>query len=145
MTVSEVARIKQEIALAYQSAQWGLTGLAYGTARLDFLVARQERIAVLHEDLRQVIGEQDAIEIVAETLDTVPATATRQDVLAVVRYELGDSQETEILIDWILDMWETMDLLMQRFGEHAHKIIHVPACETHDPSSLPSEKEDRAS
>jgi hypothetical protein len=127
MSVSEVARIKQEIALAYQSVQWGLTGLAYGTARHDFLVARQERIAVLHEDLRQVIGEQDAIKLVAETLDNVPATATRQDVLAVVRYELGDSQETEILIDWILDMWETIDLLMQRFGECAHKTILVPA------------------
>jgi hypothetical protein len=62
-----------------------------------------------------------------------------------LRHELGDSQETEILIDWLLDMWETMDLLVQRFGERAHKIIHVPACETRNPSPIPSGKEDRAS
>jgi hypothetical protein len=140
MGVSEVARIKEEITTAYASAKLGLSGLAFGTARHDFILARQERIAVLHEDLQQVVGEQEAIQVVVEALDQVPTTATRDQVLDVVRYELGDSQETEILIDWILDMWETIDLLMQRFGDQAHKIISVSASAPLDSSSSPPEK-----
>lgn len=138
---SEVARIKEEIATAYASAKLGLSGLAFGTARHDFIVAKQERIATLHSDLQQVVGEPEAIKVLVETLNQMPETATRAQVLDIVRYELGDSQETEILMDWILDMWETMDLLVQRFGECAHKIISVPASVPPDPSPDASEKE----
>jgi hypothetical protein len=40
---SEVASLMQRIDLEREAAQQGLTGLAYGTARHDFITARMER------------------------------------------------------------------------------------------------------
>jgi hypothetical protein len=63
---SEVARLMQEIELAYEAAQLALTGLAI-TARHDFINARQEHIAMCHEDLKKLVGEDQAIKIIYET------------------------------------------------------------------------------
>ncbi|GER83156.1 MAG: hypothetical protein IMW90_02850 [Thermogemmatispora sp.] len=53
---------------------------------------------------------------------------SRQDHLSALRAELGASEETEHLIDWLLDMWETIDLLIARFGAaRAWQIIATPA------------------
>ncbi|MBX5459347.1 MAG: hypothetical protein IRZ31_20850 [Thermogemmatispora sp.] len=55
-------------------------------------------------------------------------SASRQDHLSALRAELGASEETEHLIDWLLDMWETIDLLIARFGAaRAWQIIATPA------------------
>ncbi len=43
MAESEVASLMQRIDLERAAAQQGLTGLAYGTARHDFITARMER------------------------------------------------------------------------------------------------------
>ena len=40
---SEVASLMQRIDLEREAAQQGLTGLAYGTVRHDFITARMER------------------------------------------------------------------------------------------------------
>ncbi len=40
---SEVASLMQRIDLEREAAQQGLTGLAYGTARHDFITTRMER------------------------------------------------------------------------------------------------------
>ncbi len=63
---SEVARLMQEIELAYEAAQLALTGLAI-TARHDFINARQEHIAMCHEDLKKLVGEDQAIKMIYET------------------------------------------------------------------------------
>ncbi len=42
MAESEVASLMQRIDLEREAAQQGLTGLAYGTARHDFITARME-------------------------------------------------------------------------------------------------------
>ncbi len=63
---SEVARLMQEIELAYEAAQLALTGLAI-TARHDFINARQEHIALCHEDLKKLVGEEQAIKMIYET------------------------------------------------------------------------------
>ncbi|WP_376797467.1 hypothetical protein [Thermogemmatispora sp.] len=53
---------------------------------------------------------------------------SRQDIIAALRTELGPGEETEHLIDWLLDMWETIDLLIARFGAaRAWQIIATPA------------------
>lgn len=65
MAESEVARLLREIDEAYQAAQWALTGLASGTARHDFINAKEERIAVCHEELGALIGPDKAIALVA--------------------------------------------------------------------------------
>lgn len=51
---SEVASLMQRIDLEREAAQQGLTGLAYGTARHDFITARMERgaeriLLLIHE------------------------------------------------------------------------------------------------
>ncbi len=43
MAESEVASLMQRIDLEREAAQQGLTGLAYGIARHDFITARMER------------------------------------------------------------------------------------------------------
>lgn len=63
---SEVARLMQEIELAYEAAQLALTGLAI-TSRHDFINARQEHIAMCHEDLKKLVGEDQAIKMIYET------------------------------------------------------------------------------
>ncbi len=54
MAESEVASLMQRIDLEREAAQQGLTGLAYGTARHDFITARMERgaeriLLLIHE------------------------------------------------------------------------------------------------
>ncbi|WP_376797423.1 hypothetical protein [Thermogemmatispora sp.] len=52
---------------------------------------------------------------------------SREDHIAALRAELGPSERTEHLIDWLLDMWETIDLLTARFGvARAWRIIAAP-------------------
>ncbi len=63
---SEVARLMSKISQEYEAAQSGLSGLAYGTARHDFINARMENIAVLHRELAHEIGPAQAIKLVAE-------------------------------------------------------------------------------
>jgi hypothetical protein len=125
--VSEVTRIREQIATEYMAAKLGLHGLSYGTSRHQFITARHERIGVLHQELHNLIGNE-AIVLVAETLDALPETATRYDVLTILRHELGNSEETEHLCDYLKEMWETIDLLIARFGvEQAQKIIMTPS------------------
>ena len=125
--VSEVARIREQIATEYLAAKLGLYGLSYGTSHHQFITLRQERIGVLHEELYRLIGEK-AIVLIAETVDTLPETATRHDVLTILQHELDNSEETEHLCDYLKDMWETIDLLIGRIGvEQAQKIIMIPS------------------
>lgn len=123
---SEIARVRQQIADEYLSAQLGLSGLAEGTSRHQFITARTERIGALHYQLQELVGDQ-AIALVAETLQEVPERATRQDILHALLHELGDAEATQQLLDYAQDMWTTIDLLTKRFGpETARKIIDAP-------------------
>ncbi len=125
---SEVARMKQQVAAEYLSARLGLSGLAYGTSRHRFITSRMERMGETLETLSQVVGsKEEAMHIIAETLQEVPDKATRHDILTVLLHELGDSEATQHLLDYIKELWETVDLLIERFGpEAAHKIIDAP-------------------
>jgi len=66
---SEVARVLEQIELEFQSAQWGLTGLAFGTARHEFITNKMERMGKLHEKLQTTVGEEEAVKLLAETLE----------------------------------------------------------------------------
>ena len=127
MTQSEVSRLRQQIAAEYMAAKLGLQGLNAGTARHEFITARQERIGALHEELQDLVGDE-AIALVVETLTDLPDAPTRSDVLTVLRHELGNSEETEHLCDHLQEMWETIDMLRDRFGvEQAQKIMLAPS------------------
>ncbi len=67
-TKSEVARLMRQITEEYESAQRGLSSMAI-TAPHAFITARMENMEKLREELQQVVGEQDAIALVAEALE----------------------------------------------------------------------------
>jgi hypothetical protein len=126
-TISDVARMRQQIASEYLSAQLGLSGFAEGTSRHSFITSKMERMGASFETLAQMMGKEQAIQVVADTLQKVPEQVTRQDILRVVLHELGDSEETQHLLDYMRDLWETKDLLTRRFGPEAtRKIIEAP-------------------
>lgn len=62
MAESEIASLMQRIDLEREAAQQGLTGLAYGTARHDFITARMERGA---ERILQLVQEGKYTEAIA--------------------------------------------------------------------------------
>lgn len=68
---SEVARLRQRIAQEYEAARRGLTGLAYGTAKHEFITRRMEQIGSCHETLKHLVGEQEATRMLAETLEAL--------------------------------------------------------------------------
>jgi hypothetical protein len=65
---SEVASLLEQIKQQYESAQRGLAGLAQGTSRHKFISARMESMGQLHGELQRLVGPEQAIQLVAETL-----------------------------------------------------------------------------
>lgn len=65
---SEVARFRAQLAAEYEAARRGLTGYAV-MARHDFIQARMERMGECHQELVKLLGLQEAIKLVAETLE----------------------------------------------------------------------------
>jgi len=65
---SEVARLRRHIADEYLAAKQGLTGLACGVPRHDFITARMEKLGQYQEQLNALLGEDQGISLLAETL-----------------------------------------------------------------------------
>lgn len=127
MGQSEIARVRQHFAAEYLSAQLGFSGLAEGTSRHQFITNKMERMGESFETLAEMMGKEQAIQILADTLQEVPEQVTRQEILQVLLHELGDSEATQQTLDSIRDLWETHDLLTKRFGPEAtRKIIDAP-------------------
>jgi hypothetical protein len=66
---SEVVRLRQRIDLEYEAAQRGLSGTAQGAAKHAFITQRMENMAAHHQALKQLVGEQGAIEILVDVLE----------------------------------------------------------------------------
>ena len=66
---SEVARVLEQIELEFQAAQRGLYGLAFGSAKHEFITCKMEQMGHLHEQLQALVGEQEAVKLLAETLE----------------------------------------------------------------------------
>lgn len=131
-SVSEVARLRQEIELDHLSAQLGLNGLAAGMCQHRFITTKMERVGASHAKLEQLVGPE-AIALVAETINALPQQPDRPMMIRLLEHELGASEETAMLIDHLWEMWETIDLLVQRFGQDtAFKMIKavVPSSPT---------------
>jgi hypothetical protein len=126
MSRSEVAQIKERIAAEYMAARWGLSGLASGIPRHQFIVARMERMEEGRRELATMVGNQQAAMIMAETLASLPEQPERAYALDVIKHLLGDTEQTNCLLNRIQAMWETIDVLLQEFGpEDAYKIINA--------------------
>lgn len=61
---SEVAQLRQQIALELDAMRRGLLGISSGSARHAFINARMERIGGCQDMLASSIGEQAASQIV---------------------------------------------------------------------------------
>ena len=48
---------------------------------------------------------------------------TRADILIELEHRFGHSEETEHLLDWVRDLWETRDLLLKRLGSAYTMVI----------------------
>jgi uncharacterized protein YjiK len=73
---SEVAWQLEQIKLQYEAAQRGLHGLAQGTARHAFIAAKMKSMGQIHQELQRLVGPDQAIQLVAETLQ---ASADSED------------------------------------------------------------------
>lgn len=43
--------------------------------------------------------------------------STQQSLVDQLSQELGKSEDTDILIEWLIDAWSTREMLVKRFGE----------------------------
>ncbi|MBV9616282.1 MAG: hypothetical protein JO031_12565, partial [Ktedonobacteraceae bacterium] len=59
-----------------QASKLGLEGLASGRARHEFIHARTENIGKCHEQLAQLVGPEQAISIIANTIWTAADQGT---------------------------------------------------------------------
>lgn len=66
---SEVARIMRQIELEYEAAQRGMYGYAAGVAKHEFITARMENIGHCHEQLKTLVGEEQAVVALAQALE----------------------------------------------------------------------------
>jgi hypothetical protein len=66
--MSEISRLRQQIDQEYEAARQGLSAFASGTARHDFIQARTENIGKCHEQLVKLVGPEQAISIIADTI-----------------------------------------------------------------------------
>jgi hypothetical protein len=66
--LSEVARLLSQISAEYEAAQRGLWGLSSGGVRHDFITAKNETIGRCHEELVKLVGPEQAISIIANTI-----------------------------------------------------------------------------
>jgi hypothetical protein len=92
---SEIARIKQQIALQYQAAARVFTDFT-ATARHTYLTAHQEKLGFCLEELTQFMSPEDAmrtfIQAQAETteqlrLDDASTLADKPEILPTPSYE----------------------------------------------------------
>jgi hypothetical protein len=66
---SDVARVLTQIGNEYESAQNALYGFANGTARHEFITARMENMGHLHTQLQGLVGDDQAMALIADQLD----------------------------------------------------------------------------
>lgn len=57
---SAVARLMRQIDMEYEAAERALHGFAAGTVRHDFINARMENAGMCYQELRQMVGDQQA-------------------------------------------------------------------------------------
>ncbi len=77
--------------------------------------------------MREHVGDE-ALALAVLVKGDVSDALTRSDILAVLRCGLSTSLETELLCDHLQEMWETIDLLTERFGRDlAHKMVLAPS------------------
>jgi hypothetical protein len=68
---SEVTRLLSRFRAEYEAAQWGLSGLAFGTSQHKFITAKMENMWKVHAELHDIVGDT-AMVLIAEDLNRLP-------------------------------------------------------------------------
>ena len=79
---SEVARIRRQIELEYEAAQRAMYGFVVGAAKHEFITARMENMGRCHEQLKTLVGEQEAVRVLAQALEQAGNEATAEQEAA---------------------------------------------------------------
>jgi hypothetical protein len=74
---SEVARLKAQIEAEVQAAQRALYGVALGAAKHQFITNRMERMGILHEELKELVGEEEGIRLLIQVMESTDAVKMR--------------------------------------------------------------------
>jgi hypothetical protein len=74
---STVARIKEQIEAEAAAAQLALYGAIEGISKHQFITARMERMGMLHEQLRKLIGDEADYYLIAAMERRDPAQANQ--------------------------------------------------------------------
>jgi hypothetical protein len=69
---SEVARLLAQIRQNYEAAYFGLSGLAQGNARHDFINKKMEDMGKIQVQLGKIIGHDPAMALIVEHLADLP-------------------------------------------------------------------------
>ena len=72
---SEVARLLEAIRLSYEAANLALQGPAM-VGRHEFITKRMENMQQAHAELQTIVGEGEAIKLVAKALDEIEKSET---------------------------------------------------------------------
>lgn len=72
---SEVARLRQRIEEEYTAAQRALHAPAM-VAKHEFITKRMESMQHAHEELQALVGDEEAIRLVAATLNSIQEVRT---------------------------------------------------------------------
>lgn len=75
---SEITRLRESIRLEYEAAQRALHSLASGTAKHEFISKRMGNMQKSHEQLKTIVGEQEATRLVVETIEAVQNVSVKQ-------------------------------------------------------------------
>ena len=67
---SEVARLLEQIRLSYEAAKLGMQGVAI-TAPHEFITKRMENMQQAHAVLEGIVGSDEAVKLVVETLENL--------------------------------------------------------------------------
>ncbi len=69
MSKSEIARLRAQLEQEHAASVWALTGLACGIAQHSFINARFRRMDPCHQRLSELIGEEQATDILCDVFD----------------------------------------------------------------------------
>jgi len=75
---SEVARLKAQIEAEVQAAQWALYGVALGAAQHQFITRRMERMGILHEELTELVGEEEGVRLLVQVMENTNAVKLQE-------------------------------------------------------------------
>ena len=72
MSKSEIADLRAQLEREHEASVWALTGLASGTALHAFITARFRNMDVYHKRLSELVGEEQATDVLCEIFDRKP-------------------------------------------------------------------------